>query len=131
MAAFIVDSALRMSALIDGLLSFASTGMAEEPRSVEVQDAVAKSKLNLALELEASGAVLTAGPLPVVQSNEIVLVRLFQNLISNAVKYRSERPVEIHISAEARGNDWVVSVRDNGIGIPSEEHTHVFLPFSA
>jgi signal transduction histidine kinase len=54
------------------------------------------------------------------------MIRVFQNLISNAVKYRREAPVEIRISAERSGPDWVVKVHDNGIGIPPEHHHRVF-----
>ena len=102
MAAFIVEGAARMSALVDDLLSFASTGMHEPPRCVDLQDAVAQATLNLAPAIEASGAIVTVDRLPIVRSNGIHLVRLFQNLISNAVKYRGDDPPRIHVAAERR-----------------------------
>ena len=128
-ADFIVDGAVRMSTLVDDLLGFATTGMREPPRQVELTGAVAQATQNLALAMEASSAVVTVDWLPIVQSNEIHLVRLFQNLISNAVKYRSERPLEIHISAIERGRDWVIGVKDNGLGIAAADRERVFMPF--
>ncbi len=128
-AKFIVDGAARMSTLVDDLLSFASTGMQEAPRCVDLQHAVAQATLNLAPAIEASGAIVTVGRLPIVRSNEIHLVRLFQNLISNALKYRAENPVRIHVTAEQRGPGWVISIGDNGIGIAPEHQTRVFMPF--
>ncbi|MEO8130789.1 MAG: histidine kinase dimerization/phospho-acceptor domain-containing protein, partial [Bryobacteraceae bacterium] len=69
MATFIVEGAARMSALVDDLLSFASTGMHEPPRCVDLQDAVAQATLNLAPAIEASGAIVTVDRLPIVRSN--------------------------------------------------------------
>jgi chemotaxis family two-component system sensor kinase Cph1 len=57
------------------------------------------------------------------------LVRLFQNLIGNAVKYRSQEPVEIRVTAEQHGRGWVVRIEDNGIGIAPEQQARVFMPF--
>jgi PAS domain S-box-containing protein len=128
-AKFIVDGAARMSALVEDLLSFARTGMQAPPRCVELRHAVAQATQNLALEIGANGAMVTVDCLPAVQGNEIQLVRLFQNLISNAVKFRGESPVEVHVTAERRGADWVVGIGDNGLGIAREDQARVFLPF--
>jgi signal transduction histidine kinase len=129
MANLVVDGAARMSKLIDDLLAFATTGMQQPPRPVDLNSAVTQATTNLALAIEVGGAVVTVDHLPVVQSNEIHLVRLFQNLISNAVKYRSERPIEIHVSAGQRGQTWVIGVTDNGRGIAPEDQARVFMPF--
>ena len=129
MAKFIVDGAARMSSLVDDLLSFASTGVHEPPLPVDLQRAVAQARQNLALAVKASGAMVTVDRLPVIQGNEIHLVRLFQNLISNAMKYRREQQVEIHVTAEQSGPDWLIRVRDNGLGIAPEDQDRVFMPF--
>jgi len=129
MAKFIVDGAARMSTLIDDLLSFASTGVQEPPQRVDLQHAVAQATQNLAQAIKVSGALVTVDRLPVVRGHEIHLVRLFQNLISNAVKYRGEEPVEIQVTAEQRGPDWVLRVKDNGLGIAPEDRVRVFMPF--
>jgi PAS domain S-box-containing protein len=129
MAQFIVDGAARMSTLVDDLLTFASTGMAASPRCVDLQQAVAQAVQNLALDIKVSGAIMTVDWLPVVQSNEVQLVRLFQNLISNSVKYRGTDPVKIHVTAELRESEWVVKIEDNGLGIALDDHARVFMPF--
>jgi signal transduction histidine kinase len=118
MAQIILDGAARVTALVDGLLSFANTGMHEPARSINLLRAFEQAAKNLAVPLKTSGAQITVGRLPVVESKEIQLVSLFQNLISNAVKYRREAPLEIQVAAERRGPYWVVKVADNGSGIP-------------
>jgi len=125
----IVDRAKQMSILVNDLLSFASTGMLEPPQCVDLQHAVAQARGNLALDIKESGATVKVGQLPIVFSNEIHLVRLFQNLISNAVKYRGESPLEIYVTAEQRGPAWVIRVEDNGVGIAPENQARIFMPF--
>jgi len=130
MAGFIVDGAARMSTLIDDLLSFASTGMHEPLSRVDLRQAVAEALGSLAPAIQASRAIVTVGQLPIVCGNENHLTRLFQNLISNALKYRAEHPLEIHVTAERRGLEWVLSINDNGLGIAAENQARVFMPFT-
>jgi PAS domain S-box-containing protein len=129
MAKFIVDGTARMSTLIDNLLSFAATGLQEPPRPVDLKNALAQATLNLDLDIKISGADLMLERLPVVLGDEIQLVRLFQNLIGNAVKYRGLETPKIHLSAERQRRDWIVRVKDNGLGIAPEDHARVFMPF--
>ena len=81
---------------------------------------------NLTEAIASSATSITIGALPAVQANECDLIRLFQNLISNAVKYRSEAPIEIRITAEWSEPDWIIKIRDNGIGIAKKHHQNVF-----
>ena len=129
MAKFIVAGTARMSKLIDDLLSFAATGVQEQPRCVALGLAVRQAEQNLDLELKMSGARVTLDRLPVVRGNEIQLVRLFQNLIGNAVKYRGQEAPEIHVCAQRQGGNWIIRVEDNGLGIPKQDQFRVFLPF--
>jgi len=129
MAKIIVDGAARMSTLINDLLSFARTGMHDPPGPVDLRQVMEQAMQNLAVDIQASGAKVTVGRLPVVRCNEIQLVRLFQNLIGNAVKYRRDGPVNIHVTAGQRGPDWVIRIEDNGLGIAPEDQTRVFKPF--
>jgi len=130
LAELIVDGAARMFALIDDLLSFAGTGRHEPARCVDLQRTLAVAVENLAQVIQANDAVVTVDRLPVVRGRETHLVRLFQNLLSNALKYRSERPVEIHVTAEGCGPDRVISVKDNGVGIAAENHSLIFTPLA-
>jgi two-component system, chemotaxis family, sensor kinase Cph1 len=129
-ARFIVEAAQRMSTLVDDLLSTATYGFKHSLRPVELEHAAALAMQNLREALTLIGATVTIEPLPTVQGNEYDLVRLFQNLIGNAAKYRSEAAVEVHITAQRVGADWVIRVRDNGIGIKKEHHRRIFDLFS-
>ncbi|HUQ92750.1 MAG TPA: ATP-binding protein [Bryobacteraceae bacterium] len=129
LAKFIAEGAARMSTLIDDLLTFASTGKHEPLRNVDLGDAVTQATENLGLAIQSSGAEVTIDRLPVVRGREIPLVRLFQNLISNAVKYGGPDPIRIHVSAQQHGAEWVIRIADNGIGIAKEHQERVFLPF--
>jgi light-regulated signal transduction histidine kinase (bacteriophytochrome) len=128
-AQFILDGVARMSALFEGLHAFAVSGFDEPGRPLDLGQAIAEVLQNLGHAIKTSGAVVTVDPLPVVQGNQKHLVRVFQNLIANAIKYRSQAPVEIHVTAERLGTDWIIKVRDNGIGIAPEHHERVFRLF--
>lgn len=84
---------------------------------------------NLEAAIESSGAEVTHDALPEVAVSGTHLMQLLQNLISNALKYRSTAPPQVHISAQRAGSHWVFSVRDNGQGIPPEYHQRVFQVF--
>jgi len=129
---FAVDGAVRMKQLIEDLLAFSridSRGSPLVPASLETVTREACD--NLAAAITESGARLDwKSPLPQVMGDEIQLVRLMQNLLGNAIKYRSpDRPAEISVSAIRRGDFWTVSVADNGIGIAPEYHDRIFMIF--
>jgi signal transduction histidine kinase len=129
MAQFVMDGAKRMTLLVSDLLAFARSGMPGPAVPVSLEEAVAQARQNLTLQIRESDAVITVEPLPEVFSDQLHLVRIFQNLISNAMKYRSERPLEIVISAEQHEHDCVIKVRDNGVGIAAEYQKKIFEPF--
>jgi signal transduction histidine kinase len=130
MAKYITEGAARMSVLIEDLLSFARTGMPEAPRRVDLGHALAQALQSLEVMIEESHAVVRVDPLPVVLGSELHFVRLFQNLFSNAVKYGGPRPVEIRVTAEQRGADWLIKIADNGLGIAPENQERIFMPFT-
>jgi len=130
MAGYTVDAAARMSDLLDDLLLLASSGLTELPRPVELQCALAAATQNLGRAIEECGAIVTADILPLVYGNSGHLVRVFQNLISNAIKYRSKETPQIHIRAEQRGWEWVIQIVDNGIGIAPEQQERIFGMFT-
>ena len=129
MAKLITDGASRMSTLVEDLLTFARTGQHTPPVRVDLQQAVAQAMENLTLDIQTTGAQVIVDRLPAVRSNEIELVRLFQNLIGNSVKYRRTEAPEIHVSAMQRGSDWIIQVKDNGLGIAQDDYARVFKPF--
>ncbi len=125
--AYVVDSTDRMKKLINDLLDYSSVstrGKAFEPTDCE---AVLESTLtDLQVAIEENSAVITHDPLPMVMADNAQLSQLFLNLIGNAIKFRSEEPPDIHVSAEERGDEWVFSVRDNGIGIDPDNTERIF-----
>jgi light-regulated signal transduction histidine kinase (bacteriophytochrome) len=124
---YAVDGALRMKALIQDLLAYARV-TANPYKAVPVNAALAcgRALLNLQGAVEASGAIITRGGLPIVMANELQLIQLLQNLIGNALKFRGPAPPEVRIEAVNRPQDWLFSVQDNGIGIAPEYRARVF-----
>ena len=82
----------------------------------------------LSVAIAESGAEITTGPLPTVLGDQSQLVRLFQNLIGNSLKYCDEKPF-IHISADRQGDRYLIAVKDNGIGIAAAQHDKIFEVF--
>jgi chemotaxis family two-component system sensor kinase Cph1 len=78
------------------------------------------------MSIQESGAKVTFDPLPTVAAKEVMLAQLFQNLISNSIKYRGEAAPTIHVSAARIAEGWQFSVRDNGIGIDPAQAERVF-----
>src|SRR5580693_7871295 len=128
-AQFIVDGVARMSALFEGLHAFAVSGFDDPAEPFDLAQAVGEVLQNLGHAIKTSGAIVTVDPLPIVQGNQRHLVRVFQNLIANAIKYRGDSAAEIHVTAERLGSEWIIKVRDNGIGIAPEDHERIFRLF--
>lgn len=125
-ARFVMEGIARMSALFEGLHSFATSGFEDPGRSIDLGRTVANVLRDLGHAIKTADATITVAPLPIVAGNEKHLARVFQNLIANAIKYRSDLPVEIHVTAERLGAEWIIRIIDNGIGIPPEHHDSVF-----
>jgi PAS domain S-box-containing protein len=125
---YIVDSALRMTQLIRDLLAYSQVIHSDDTASDEValREPVEWALDNLRSSIEESGAVVEIDPLPKLRCDKSQLAQVFQNLISNAIKYRSAEAPRIHIASERDDTSWIVSVRDNGIGIAPAYHDKVF-----
>lgn len=127
---FAVDGAKRMQVLINDLLAFSRVGRsAQELGSVSCEAALAGAKANLSAQIAQAGAVIETGPLPPVRAQLTLLTAVFQNLIGNALKFRSERPPRVVVTAVRDGTFWLFSVTDNGIGIDPQYADRVFLIF--
>jgi len=129
--AFAVDGAKRMQALVNDLLAFSRVGRSRENWTrVELTACVETASANLERRiLEAEGRVEVTTPLPGVEGDPSLLTSLFQNLIGNAVKFRSEAPPVVSIAARRDGDHWALTVSDNGIGIEAEYAERVFTIF--
>lgn len=127
---FVLKASARMRNLIDDLLSYAGVGRKqEEPKPVDCDDVLRTVLSNLKTLIEESHAEITCSPLPTILANKQEMVSLFQNLISNSIKYRSDKTPKIHIQSERKNNEWLFSVRDNGIGIAPEDKEKIFVVF--
>jgi len=123
---FVREGVGRMSALLDGLSSIAIARDQDVARPFKLESAVTDALHNLTLAITESGAVVTVGALPEVRGNDVQFTRVFQNVIANAIKYRSSESIRIRVYAEALGPGWVIKISDNGIGIAPEHHESVF-----
>jgi light-regulated signal transduction histidine kinase (bacteriophytochrome) len=127
---FAVDGAKRMQALINDLLAFSRVGQGPlNPALVSSDKALAQARVNLAEEIEKSGATIEAGHLPLVLAELPLLTAVFQNLISNAVKFSGTGPPRIVVSAARDGAFWRFSVTDYGIGIDPQYADRIFVLF--
>ena len=115
--------------LVDGVLDYARSGELALER-VALGDVMADVAADLRHALEDADATLVVGDLPEVQCDPRQLRRVMQNLVGNALKFRREEPPRIEISALEGGREWVVTVRDNGIGIDREDASRIFGMFS-
>ena len=126
------DNTQRMSALTSDLLRLSevsSDSSAVIAAPVEVDRTVKTALANLQAVIEESGAVVSWGSLPQVSMEETLLVQLFQNLIANAVKYRSKEEPRVRIEVKNHGDAYMFSVQDNGIGIEKKYQEQIFAPF--
>lgn len=130
-----VDGAVRMHQLIGDLLAYSRVGTAGKPFAPTNTNEVLKSALlNLKIAIEESEAKVKSDALPTVKADPVQLTQLFQNLIGNAIKFRSDKPPEIYVAARRLGKEdgppgWEFSIRDNGLGIPAKDFDRIFLIF--
>lgn len=122
------DEAGRMKSMIDDLLDYSRLQTsAEDPSQVELADVLDTALRTLAPRIEETAArVDVEGALPVIEGSPVQFERLFRNLVGNALKFRGEEPPLVSISAERRDGEWVVCVRDNGIGVDPAKAERIF-----
>ena len=123
-----VKAAHRMEALLKGLLEYTQAADAGQRTTgpSDANEVVGKTLATFEAQISESGARIECQRLPILYVHDVHLTQLFQNLIGNALKYRSEAPPEICISAEPIGGMWMISVADNGIGIALDYQDKVF-----
>ncbi|MCR9099347.1 MAG: PAS domain-containing protein [bacterium] len=128
---FITDGSVRMSKLIDGLLEFSRLGRNRTQETVDCQAMVGEILSDFDTVLQESGAMIKFAGLPTIQGYTMELRQLFQNLISNAIKFRKQDQIpEVEINARRQEKAWLFEVKDNGIGIPEEHQERIFEIFS-
>jgi light-regulated signal transduction histidine kinase (bacteriophytochrome) len=127
---YAVDGAVRMQRLINDLLDFSRVGTRGMPmKTIDCNAVLEESLRNLAAMIDESQAIITHEVLPSVHADTSQLMLVFQNLISNAIKFRGEGLPNVHVSAREQGPEWIFSVKDNGIGIDPKYADKIFLIF--
>ncbi len=116
-----------MQELLADLLMYTQVDdAASETESVNLNKVLEKETENLKTAIEETKAVVTHDELPTVRGHEAHFLQIFQNLISNAVKYRAARPPRVHVAARQTEDVWLFSVADNGMGIDPAYHQTIF-----
>ncbi|HEX5229278.1 MAG TPA: PAS domain S-box protein [Bryobacteraceae bacterium] len=125
---YTVQGALRMETLLRDLRTYTqlSTMDAAAPEEIDANDVLKKTLANLDVPIRDNGAKITSAVLPRVRMHEFQLEQVFQNLISNSIRYRSAAPPEIRVAAVQEGAHWLFSIQDNGIGIDPRYKEQVF-----
>jgi len=122
-----VNGALRLERLLKDLLTYSQAGATIGPTTlVDCAAVMNEVLLNLKVSIDENAATVLCRNLPTVRADQVRLVQLFQNLIGNAIKYRSPASPCIEVSAERQGEEWIFTARDNGIGIKPEYAEQVF-----
>jgi len=127
----VMTASQRMVTLIDGLLTLTRVGRKDTGYSeVDVGRLMGEVLEDLGGQLEASGAVVTVGEMPVVVAQEVWMKQLLANLVGNAMKFNESRPPRVEVSCRDEGDSHCFAVTDNGIGIPEEQRHLLFRVFS-
>ena len=127
---YAVDGANRMQTLINDLLAYSRvTSQGNVFERVDCNELLKEVLSNLRVAVEESRAAVTHDPLPTVMADGRQLGQLFQNLLANAIKFRDKEPPKVHVSAKRQLNEWLFSVRDNGIGVDPQYAERIFVIF--
>jgi PAS domain S-box-containing protein len=127
---YAVDGATRMQTLIQDLLAYSRVGTkGRDFESTDCEGLLDRVLGDLKVAIKESGAVVTHDPLPTVTADGTQLGQLLQNLIGNAIKFRNQEPPLVHVSSKRNGKEWILSVRDNGIGIDPRYAERIFVIF--
>lgn len=127
---FAVEGAARMQNLVNDLLAYSRISRARlEMQRIDCEAAFQRAVTNLSAAIEECNATVTHDRLPAVMGNLSQMAQVFQNLIGNAIKFRSETSPLIHVSADQGEGEWIFSVRDNGIGIDEQFSERIFKMF--
>jgi PAS domain S-box-containing protein len=123
-----VAGSQRMHALVEALLEYSRSGEVGDAtlEPVPVDRVLGDVITNLQSAISETRAEVLLGPMPVITANPLYLTQVFENLIGNALKYRSEQPPRISVTVAEGDREWVFSVQDNGIGIPLEYQAQIF-----
>jgi PAS domain S-box-containing protein len=124
---YVSEGARRMQQLIDDLLSYSRVGTRGRPfELIDTEAALNEATRQLKAAIDATGAAITHDALPSVTGDHGQLIQVFQNLLTNAIKFRGDEAPRVHVSATRVGRDWVFAFQDNGVGIEARDTGRIF-----
>ena len=127
---FAVNGAKRLDAMTNDLLKYSKiTNEKREIIPVNFEHVLEHALTNLKIQIEENNAIITHDPLPTIKGDEQLKIQLFQNIIANAIKYKSQETPKIHISATKENKQYLFGIKDNGIGMPPEHLERIFTIF--
>ena len=127
---FAVEGAARMQQLIQDLLEYSrASSPSLDLKIVNLEEALERTLQNLTSAIADSGAEITHDPLPSITADDVKIGQVLQNLIANGIKFHGDEPPSVHITAKNRGEDWLFSVKDNGIGFDMRYADKIFVLF--
>ena len=127
---FAVEGAKRLDNMINDLLEYSKVANKERIfNQVNMEKVLDQTLINLKVQIDENNVIITHDALPTINGDEKLLVQLFQNIIGNAIKYRSKEPPEIYISAKKEKNQYLFMIRDNGIGMSPDYLDRIFTIF--
>ncbi len=127
---FAVEGAKRLDMMINDLLEYSRIGSKErELNYIHSEKIVELVLTNLKTLIEDKNAIVTYDSLPIIYANEYQMIQLFQNLISNGIKYNEQKNPKVHISIDEKDDEYIFSVKDNGIGINKSHLKRIFTIF--
>ena len=127
---FAVDGAKRLNNMINDLLEYSQvTSKDREFKQIESEQILEETLINLKVPIDENNAIISHDPLPTIVGDKEILVELFQNLISNSIKYHGEDTPKIHVSATEKNNYHCFSIKDNGIGMSNDHLERIFTIF--
>jgi PAS domain S-box-containing protein len=128
--AFAVDGAKRMQILINDLLDYSRVSTQGEAFAItDMNEQLSRAMANLEARIKDTEAQIALGPMPTVNADAGQMARLFQNLISNAMKFCGELTPRIDVGCVRQDNEWIISIKDNGIGIEPQYADKIFVIF--
>ena len=119
----------RLENLMSDILAYTEAGSAPKISVVPLEEPLRMALADLRKDIDKAGAHFNSGAMPLVQTDPSLMNFVFQNLLGNALKFQSEKPLQVEISARQADDEWVISIADNGQGFDSAFAEHIFLPF--
>jgi len=127
---YAVDGSARMQRLINDLLAYSRVSTRGKPfEQADLNEILKQVFSDLQIAIEENEAIITHDPLPTIKADSFQMVQLMQNLLGNAIKFHSQEPLRIHITARLEKGKWLISVQDNGIGIDPQFSERIFVIF--